>query len=83
MAGRRSAATLALAYPRHAPRGRHDQYRARLFLAIEPQQEVGEADNGAGRPVALSPDGLRQRVIGAMRKRVTVDHQKRAALLVS
>ena len=53
-----------------------DQHGARPFLAVEPQQQVGETENGAGRPVALSANVLRQRVIGAMCKRVAVDHQQ-------
>ena len=56
-----------------------DQHGARLFFAIEPQQQIGEAENGAGRLVALAADVLRQRVIGAVRERVAVDDEQRTA----
>ena len=56
-----------------------DQHGARLFLPVKPQQQIGEAEDGAGGPVALSADIFRQRVIGAMRERVAVDHQERPA----
>jgi hypothetical protein len=52
-----------------------DQHGARLFLAMKTQQQIGEAKDRAGRPVAVLADILRQRVIGAVRKGVAVDHQ--------
>jgi hypothetical protein len=45
-----------------------DQHGARLLLAIEPQQEIGETQNGTGRLVVLAANAFRQRVTGAMRK---------------
>ena len=39
-----------------------DQHGARLLLAIEPQQEIGETQNGTGRLVALVANAFRQRV---------------------
>ncbi len=56
-----------------------DQHRARLLLAVEPQQQIGKAENSAGGPVALSADVLRQRVIGAMREEIAVDDEQRPA----
>jgi hypothetical protein len=51
----------------------------RLLALVEPQQEVPEADDGAGALVAFAPDRLRQGVIGAMGERVAIDHQERTA----
>ena len=53
---------------RHFQRVPGDQHRARLLLAVEPQQHIGKAEDGAGRLAAASQDGFRQRVIGAMRE---------------
>ena len=53
-----------------------DQHRPRLLLAGEPEQEIGEPDNGTAALVAAPPDRFRQRVIGAVRKRVAVDHEQ-------
>jgi hypothetical protein len=50
-----------------------DQDRARPLGAVELQQTIGEAENGAGEPVAIAQNILRQRVIGAMRERIAVD----------
>ena len=36
-----------------------DQHRARLLGVVEPQQEIGEADDRAGRPVAVRADRFR------------------------
>src|SRR6185295_16227980 len=49
---------------------------------VEPQQEVGEADNCAAALVAAPSDGLWQRVVGAMCKRVAVDDKEGAGHLV-
>jgi hypothetical protein len=56
-----------------------DNDGARLLVAMEPQQQIGEAENGAGRPLALALDRLRQGVIGAVSERIAVDRQQRAA----
>ena len=49
-------------------------------LSVEPQQQVGEAEDGAGGPLAGAQDVLRQRMIGAVRERIAVDDQQRPAL---
>ena len=56
-----------------------DEDGARALLTVEPQQHVGEAENGARGPIAFSADVFRQRVIGAMREGIAVDQQQRAA----
>ena len=47
-----------------------DQDGARPLLAVEAQQQIGETEYGAGRPIALSSDILRQSVKGAVGKTV-------------
>jgi hypothetical protein len=37
-----------------------------LFLAVETQQHIGEAENGTGGLAVSSQDGLWQGMIGAM-----------------
>ena len=53
-----------------------DDDGARRLVGIELQQQIGEAQNGAGRPVALPPDRLRQRVIGAVGEGIAVDGEE-------
>ena len=43
-----------------------DEHRARLLLAVETQQHIGEAENGTGWFAASPQDGFRQSVIGAV-----------------
>jgi transposase len=45
-----------------------DKHRARLFLAVETQQHIGKAQDGAGRLSAGPQDCFRKCVIGAMRE---------------
>ena len=54
-----------------------DKDGARLFLAIEPQQDVGEPEDCTGRLVAAPQNVFRQSVIHAVRERIPVDYQKR------
>ena len=54
-----------------------DKHRAGIFALVKPQQEVDEAEDRAGRLIAVAPDGFRQGVIGAMGKGVAVDNEKR------
>ena len=56
-----------------------DEHGARLLLAVEAQQAIRKAENGAGRLAAAPQDCLRQRVIGAVREGIAVDHQQRPA----
>ncbi len=57
-----------------------DEHCARPLGAVELQQPIGEAKNGAGGPAAIAQDIFRQRVVGAMRERIAVDDQKRPTL---
>src|SRR5262249_36187085 len=66
---------LVVAIRRRVERIPRDQHGARLFLAVEPQQNIGKAKDGAGRPVAAAHDRLRQRVIRTVRERVPIDDQ--------
>jgi hypothetical protein len=43
-----------------------DQHRARLLHAVELQETIGEAEDGAGGPAAVAQNVFWQRVIGAM-----------------
>jgi hypothetical protein len=43
---------------------------------MEPQQEIGEAQDGTGRLAPAPEDRLRQRVIGAVREGIAVDDQE-------
>ena len=56
------------------------QHGARLLGLVEPQQKVRKADDRARALFPVPQDGLRQRVIGAVRERVAVDHQQRPAV---
>ena len=49
-----------------------DQHRAWPLRLVEAEKEVGETNDGAATSVALSPDSFRQRVVRAVRERVTV-----------
>src|SRR3712207_7534127 len=62
---------------------RSDEHRARLLVLMEPNQKVGEADDGAGSFVAPAQDRLRQSVIGAVRERVAVDQDRKSTRLNS
>src|SRR5262249_33557963 len=53
-----------------------DQHGTWLLLAVEPQQQIGKAENGTGGPPAGPQYRLRQRMIGAVRKRISVDRQQ-------
>ena len=54
-----------------------DEHGARRLRLIEPQQEIGEAEDGAGRLAAAPEDRFRQRVIGAVGERIAVDDEQR------
>src|SRR5262249_54944787 len=66
---------------RHFERVPGDQHGARLLGLVDPQQEIGEAEQRARRTLLARQDRLRQRVIGAPRERVAVDHRQRPAAL--
>jgi hypothetical protein len=57
-----------------------DQHGARLLGLVEAKQEVGEAQDRTSSLVAPTTNGLRKRVIGAVRERVSVNDQQRASL---
>jgi hypothetical protein len=69
------AAEGVVAIGRRLKRVPADQHGARPFGAIELQQTVGKAENSASGTVAVAQDILRQRVVGAMGKRIAVDDQ--------
>src|SRR5262249_36274674 len=52
---------------------------ARLLRPVELQEYVGEAQDRAGRLSAAPENRFRQSVVGAMGKRIPVDHQQRLA----
>jgi hypothetical protein len=52
---------------------------ARPLIRVEPQQEIGEADNGARALAVTAANGFRQRVVRSMREGVAIDNQQRAA----
>ncbi len=54
-----------------------DDHRARLFLAVKTQKEIGKTENRAGRFSSAAQDGLWQCVIGAVREGIAVDDEKR------
>jgi hypothetical protein len=66
---------------RRAQRIPADEHGARTFALVKAQEKIGEADDRAGAFIALAADRLRQRVIGAVRERIAVDDEKRAARL--
>jgi len=68
----------ALAEVGHFQRIPPDHDRARPLLFEQSQQQIGEADDGAGRPPVAAPDRLRQRVKGAMGEIVAVDGEQGA-----
>ena len=57
-----------------------DQHCAWPLGAIELQQAIGETEDRARRPPGVAADCLRQRMIGAVRERIAVDHQQRTTL---
>jgi hypothetical protein len=62
---------------RAAERVPANQDGSRPLAVVEPDQEIGEADDGTAALVAGAPDRFRQRVIGAMREGVAVDDEER------
>ena len=72
-----------VAREREVPIGRRiqrvpaDEHGPRLLLRVKAQQEIRETDDRAAAFAAASPYRLGQRVIGAMRERVAVDHEQR------
>ena len=56
-----------------------DDHGARLFLAVKTQKEIGKTENRAGRFSSAPQDGLWQCVIGAVRKGIPVDDEKRTS----
>jgi len=58
------------------------EYCARPLAFVQPQQEVGEADHGAGAAIARPPDRFRQRVVGAVGEVVAV-HSEQGTLGVT
>ena len=66
-----------MAVGRRVERVPADEHGARLFLGVEPQQEIREADDRAAALVAAPADRFRHAVIGAMRERVAIDHEQR------
>jgi len=54
-----------------------DEHGAGLFLRVEPQQEISEADDCAAALVAAPSDRFRQCMVGAVRKRVAIDDEQR------
>jgi len=53
-----------------------DDHRARLFLAVKTQKEIGKTENRAGLFSSSPQDGLWQCVIGAVREGIPVDDEK-------
>ena len=47
-----------------------------LLGVIKPKKEIGEAEDRAGALVAATANGLGQGVIGAVGKRVAIDHEQ-------
>lgn len=60
-----------------------DQHGTRALALVEAQQKIGKAEDGTGALVAAPADGLRQRVIGAMREGIPVCHEERSGLRCS
>ena len=56
-----------------------DQHRARLLFAIEAQEHIRKAEDGAGGLAAAPQDGFRQSMIGAVCEGITIDDQQRSA----
>src|SRR6202020_2527371 len=50
---------------------------ARPLIAVEPQQKIGEADNGASRLAVAAANGFWQRVVRSMGEGVAVDDEQR------
>ena len=58
-----------------------DERRARLLLLPEPDEQVADAGEEAGRAAVRPADRLRQRVVRPVRERVPVDDQERSVFL--
>jgi hypothetical protein len=43
-----------------------DEHGARLLVSIEPEEQIGKAENGTGRLAAAPQNCFRQGVVGAM-----------------
>ena len=54
-----------------------DQYRSGLFLLIEAQEDIGEAENGSSSLVAFPANGFWESVIRPMGERVSIDDKER------
>ena len=74
--GRKSLVPVGLRFERIPA----DQHRTRLLGAIELQQAIGETEDRTRRPPAIASNRLRQRMIGAVREGIAVDHQQRTTL---
>ena len=57
-----------------------DEDSSRPFLRVEAQKRVREPDNRAAALVTVSPDRLRQAVVGTVRERVPIDDQQWAGI---
>src|SRR4051794_21404625 len=69
----------SLAVCRGAERVPADQYGARTLTLVQPQQEIGEADDGAATVIPSSPDRFGQGVVGAVGEVVAVDDEQGAS----
>src|SRR5262249_54899016 len=65
----------SLAVCRSAKRVPADQYGAGTLALIQPQQEIGEADDGPAAVIAGPPDRFGQGVVGAVGEIVPVDDE--------
>ena len=66
----------AVAVGRLVQRVPTDQHRAWPLGFVKAEKKIGESDDGAATPVTPPTNGFRQRVVRAVRERVTVDDEE-------